>query len=76
MRAWSGRWAVGGFLVGATLGPLFEPWARRLARVRRCVAREPALDIHLEWDQSVVWAGWPAPGPYAHPSPLSPDVLP
>lgn len=58
--------AVSGFLVGAILGPLFEPWARRLARAGRRVAREPALDIHVEWDQAVIWAGWPPWLSFAH----------
>lgn len=51
--------ALAGFGVGAVLAPLVEPWTRRLQRLGRRAAREPALDVHVEWDQAVIWAGWP-----------------
>ncbi len=51
--------ALGGLIVGAVVAPFVEPWTRRLQRLGRRVAKEPALDVHVEWDQAVIWAGWP-----------------
>lgn len=51
--------AVAGFVAGAVLAPFVEPWTRRLQRLGRRVAGEPVLDVHVERDQAVIWAGWP-----------------
>lgn len=51
--------ALGGFALGATAGPLFEPWSRRLRRLGRRAARERPVDVHVEWDQAIIWSGWP-----------------
>jgi len=46
-------------LVGAVLGPLVQPWSRRIERLGRRLWRERPVSVHIEWDQAVIWAGQP-----------------
>jgi hypothetical protein len=51
--------AIVGFLVGAVLGPLIRPWSTWLERQARHLWRENPLIVHVERDQSLIWAGAP-----------------
>lgn len=51
--------ALGGVVIGGVAGPLVEPWSRRLQRLGRRAALEKPVDVHVEWDQAVIWSGWP-----------------
>ena len=53
---WSG---LTGFALGAVGAPLVEPWSRMIARLGRRISKERPVDVHLEWDQAIIWAGYP-----------------
>lgn len=52
-----------GLVLGAIattfLGPLLEPWARLTRRIGRTIAREDPVDVLVDTDQALVWAGNP-----------------
>ena len=60
-----GEWLIGlggvvaGFAAGALLGPFLGPWARWSARAGRAVAGEQPVDLLVDTDQAIIWAGSP-----------------
>lgn len=51
--------AVVGGVVGVLLTPFLGPWARRAERAGRAVAAETPVDVLVDTDQAVIWAGSP-----------------
>src|SRR4051794_17555220 len=48
-----------GFALGAFIAPFVKPWTRTLERLGRKLFAETPVTVHLETDQSVIWAGSP-----------------
>ena len=48
-----------GFVIGGVLGAAFRPPLLALERFARRIWRRPALNVHIERDPSIIWAGAP-----------------
>jgi len=51
--------AVAGLVAGALVGPFLGPWARGAARAGRAIAGEQPVDLLVDTDQAIIWAGSP-----------------
>lgn len=51
--------AVIGVVVGGLVNPFLAPWARRAERVGESVAGDDPVDVLVDTDQAVIWAGAP-----------------
>lgn len=58
--------AFAGLVGGAVVAPLVEPWSRRLQSLGRRAARESPVDLHVERNRTLIFAGDPPWESFAH----------